>query len=183
MSKFTLRFASCGFALACLFFAASFRWGRSVGFVRLEAIFWPAMLLLSGRASHTHAVSAGTLAAVGFSALMNGALYFGLAWIVWWAGRLAGVVKSAPNEKERMVTGFLTVGLGFALLVALAELAMRGLPASRGLNDAWLLFGNLFALIVITCASAGWSMWWLRKYFRGRMHGAHSGSGRTARKS
>lgn len=183
MSKITLRSGSCGFALACLLFAASYRWGGGANYARIEAIFWPTMLLLSGRASPEHALSVGTIVLVGFSALMNGALYFGFAWVLWWAGRLAGLVKTAPSEIERMVSGFLALGLGFALIVALAELALRGLPASRGPDDVWLIFANLFALITITCATAGWSMWWLRKYFRGRVHGAHSGVGRGRRKS
>lgn len=185
MTKFTLRIASCGFALALFLFAASFRWGLTARLAHLEAIFWPTALLLSGRASPTHAIDAGTLAAVAFSALMNGALYFGLAWILWWVMRLAGITKTAPGGKERIVSAFLTVGLGFALLVALAEAAFRGLPqlTAHGLADTWLISANLFALIVITCASAGWTMWWLRKYFRGRGHGAQSVSRGAARKS
>lgn len=184
MSKFTLRIASCGFALALLLFAASFRWGLTASLVRLEAIFWPTALLLSGRASPTHAIDAGTLAAVAFSALMNGALYFGVAWIVWWAMCLAGITKTTASEKERVVSAFLVVGLGFALLVALAEAAFRGLPqfTAHRLADAWLISANLFALIVITCASAGWTMCWLRKYFRGRGHGGHSVSRAATRK-
>jgi hypothetical protein len=184
MTKFTLRTASCGFALAFLIFAASFHWGLTTRLARLEAIFWPTALLLSGRASPIHAIDAGTLAAVAFSALMNGALYFGIAWIGWWISRLGGITKTAPSDKDRMVSAFLAVGLGFALVVALAEAAFRGLPqfTAHGLADTWLISANLFALIVITCASAGWTMWWLRKYFRGRDHGVHSVSRGAARK-
>ncbi len=185
MSKFTFRIASCGFALACLLFAASFHWGLTSRIAQLERIFWPTAMLLSGRASPTHGIDAGTLAAVGFSALMNGALYFGLAWIVWWVARLGGIVKTAASEKDRMVSVFLVVGLGFALLVALAEAAFRGLPkfTAHGLADTWLISANLFALIVITCAAAGWTMWWLRKYFRGRSHGDRSVAPRSANRS
>ncbi|MDE3137246.1 MAG: hypothetical protein KGL59_11775 [Acidobacteriota bacterium] len=128
-------------------------------------------------------MGAGTLAAVGFSALMNGALYFGLAWIVWWVLRLSGIAKTATSDKDRVVSAFLLVGLGFASLVALGELVFRGLPkiAAHGLAEAWLIFANLFALIVITCATAGWAMWWLRRYFRGYGHRANRVS-RAARK-
>ena len=185
MNKFTLRIGSCGFALACLLFAAIYHWGRTAYLARLEALFWPTAMLLSGRASAARAIDAGTLAAVSFSALMNAALYFGIAWIVWWVARLAGIMKAAPGEKDRLVSAFLAVGLGFALLVALAEAAFRGLPkfTAHGLSDTWLISANLFALIVITCALAGWTMWWLRKYFLGRSHGGSSVSGSAARKS
>jgi hypothetical protein len=184
MSKFTLRIASCGFALACLLFGASFHWGLTGRIALLERIFWPTAMLLSGRASPTHAIDAGTLAAAGFSALMNGALYFGLAWIVWWALRFAGIAKTAASDKDRMVSAFLVVGLGFALLVALAEAAFRGLPkfTAHGLADTWLISANLFALIVLTCAAAGWTMSWLRKYFRGHGGGADSVSRAATRK-
>jgi hypothetical protein len=185
MNKFTLRIASCGFGLAWLLFAASFHWGRTGYLARLETIFWPTAILLSGRASPAHGIDAGTLAAVVFAALMNGAVYFGLAWIVWWVARLAGIMKTASSEKDRLVSAFLAMGLGFAVLVALAEAAFRGLPkfTAHGLADTWLISANLFALIVITCALAAWTMWWLRKYFRGRSHGDPSVSRSAARKS
>jgi hypothetical protein len=185
MSKFTLRIASCGFALACLLFAASFHWGHTTDIARLETIFWPTRMLLSGRANAAGGLNAATLAAVGFSALMNGALYFGLGWIVWWALRLAGITKVAVGEKDRAVSLFLVLGLGFAALVALAEAAFRGLPkfTARGLADAWLISANLFALIVITCAAAGWAMWWLGRYFRGYSQERDRVSPGAARKS
>jgi hypothetical protein len=184
MSKFTFRIASCGFALACLLFGASFHWGLTGRIAWLERIFWPTAMLLSGRASPAHGIDAGTLAAVGFSALMNGALYFGLAWIVLWGLRFAGIAKTDSSEKDRVVSAFLAVGLGFALLVAMGEAVLRGLPkfTAHGLGDTWLISANLFALIVITCAAAGWTMCWLRKYFRGRGHGQNAASQRAARK-
>jgi hypothetical protein len=185
MSKFALRLAFCGFALACLLFAASSHWGHTSGIASLETIFWPTIVLLSGRPDVAHSMNAGTLAAVGFSALMNGALYFGLAWIVWWALRLAGITKTATSEKDRVVSAFLVLGLGFAALVALAEAAFRGLPkfTAHAFADAWLVSANLFALIVLTCAGAGWAMWWLRRYFRGYGQREDRVSPGTVRKS
>jgi hypothetical protein len=184
MSKFTFRLASCGFALACLLFAASFHWGHTFGIATLETIFWPTIVLLSARAGAAHSMNAGTLAAVGFSALMNGALYFGLAWIVWWALRLAGITKTATSERDGVVSAFLVLGLGFAALVALAEAAFRALPkfTAHGLADAWLISANLFALIVLTCAAAGWAMCWLRGYFRRHGSGGDSPSPGAVRK-
>ena len=175
MRKFTLRIGLCGFAIAWLLFAASFPWRGSAQLVRLEMVFWPTSMLLAASGGAMR-LGAGLLAATGFSALMNGAAYFGVAWLAWWIAHLAGKTKTPVSAKERFVSVFLAVGLGFSLLVALGEAAIHGLPkfAGRGLAETWLASTNLFALIVITCASSGWTMWWLREFFRRRSGAARS---------
>jgi hypothetical protein len=185
MQRFTLRIGSWGFALAVFLFAAVLHWGRTARLEHLLTILWPTAILLAPGPSPATQLSFGEFFKVLFSALMNGAAYFGAAWLVWWAARFAGILKKEPSAIDRFVSVFIVVGLGFTLLVALAELAIDGPSkfAAHGASGLWLVSANLFALMVITCALSGWSMWWLRNYFRRREAARASGSARPARKS
>jgi len=168
MGKFVIRIGWCGFAIACILFAFSQSTGHPARLDRLQMAFWPTSILFASR----HAAAerpGGEFFAGAFSALMNGAFYAGLGWLAWWAARLAGMAKAAPGEKARFISFFLALGLGFSLLVALAEAALRRPKfTAQGLGAAYLISANLFALIVLTCAPAGWSLWWLRGFLARR---------------
>lgn len=166
MGKFVIRIGWCGFVVACALFAATQWLGHSAGLDHLLPALWPTSILLASRRVHTARLTLGTSFALGFSALMNAAFYAGLAWLAWWAARLAGIVKSGPSAKARVISFFLALGLGFSALVALAETAFH-LPSkftARSLLAGYLVSANLFALIVLTCALAGWALFWLRDF-------------------
>lgn len=184
MRKFTLRIGGCGVVAACLLFAAVHGWARSARLDELVTVFWPTSILLAGSGAGTR-LGVGELFRAAFSALMNGAIYFGVAWALWWALRLAGITKAAASAKDRFVSAILAVGLGFTLAVALAETAIHGLSklGAEGLAGFWLVSANLFALVVITCVLSGWTMWWLRSYFGSRRGAPTPGSPRAAGKS
>lgn len=182
MKKFTFRIGSFGVAAACFLFAAVLRWGRTPEVDRLLTIFWPTSLLLApGPGPGVH-LGAGEIVKVAFSALMNGAAYSGVAWLVWWAAYLLRITKTGPTPREHFVSGFVAIGLGFTVLAAVVELAVYGLPKLSGVSTFWLGLVNLYALMAISCASAGWSMWWLRNYYL-RRQGAHSAAPHGGRKS
>ncbi len=169
MGKFVIRIGWCGFAIACVLFAISHGLGHPAGPGRLQMALWPGSILFASRHVAARRLGASEFFAVGFSALMNGAFYAGLAWLVWWEARLAGRAKAAPSAKARFISFFLALGLGFSLLVAVAEAALhRPRFTAHALGVAYLLSANLFALIVLTCALAGWSFWWLRGFFARR---------------
>jgi len=164
MGKFVIRTGWCGFAIACALFAAS-RWiGHSAHLDRLETILWPGSILPGSGRVPAARLGLGEFFAVAFSALMNGAFYAGLSWLVWWAARLEGIARSGLSEKARYISLFLAICLIFSALVGGAEAAIdwpRKLTAQR-LLEAYLVSANLFALIVLTCALAGWAFWWVR---------------------
>jgi hypothetical protein len=184
-NKFAFRIGSCGFALAVIFFGVVLRWGRTPQIEHWLTVFWPTAILLAPGPSQATQLSLGEFFKVAFSALMNGAAYFGVAWLVWWAAHFAGVMRTEPSPRDRFVSAFLAVGLGFTLLVTLAELAIKGASkfTAHGLSGLWLVSANLFALMVITCVMSGLSMWWLRNYFRRRQEARSAASPHVTRKS
>jgi hypothetical protein len=172
MGKFTLRIGFLGFVLACVFFAAS-RWlGRSASLDHFEAVLWPTSILPLVRTAPVRLTIAGFLTAL-FSALLNGAYYFGLAWLAWWVARLAGIAKREPSPQGRFVSFFLGIGFLFSLLVAAAEAAIHWPRefSARDLFAAYLISANLFALVVLVCGSSGWALWRLRAFFGHRAAG------------
>jgi hypothetical protein len=176
MGKFVIRIGYCGFAIACIFFAF-FQWhGRSASFPRAETLLWPtSILFVSRQAGTAHLYGVSGFFAVIFAALMNGAYYAGLAWLVWWAARLAGLAKKPPGARGRFISLFLSICLAFAALVALAEAAIhRPKLTAQGLLETYLVSANLFGLIVLACALSGWAMWWFRDFLSRRGAGAPS---------
>lgn len=170
MQRFSFRFALCGFAVAIVLFGVVLHSGHTPRIDHLVIVLWPTSILIAARpGSSTPFGSAGFLKMI-FSAVMNGSLYFGVAWIVWWAARFLKVLKAEPTQKERFVSGFIVMGLALVVLVGLVELFLKGLPeaSARAFTGVWLVTSNLFSLMVITCALSGWSMWWLRNYYRRR---------------
>lgn len=183
MARFTLRIGYVGIVAACFLFAAVLHWGRTPGVERLVTIFWPTSLLLAPGPGPAVHLGAGEIVKVAFSALMNGAAYFGVAWLVWWAAYLLGITKRGPTPKEHFVSGFIAIGLGFTLVMALMELAVYGLPKLSRVRIFWLGMVNLYALLAISCALAGWSMWWMRNYYMRRQSAHAAAAPRGGRKS
>lgn len=169
MGKFTLRAGLVGCAVAALFFLFRRFPGQGGELVLWRAALWPTSVLL-GQFPVAASVGPAEWAAAAFSAVMNGAVYFGLAWMLWWAVRAAGWIRAAPSARDRFISFFLGMGLSFALLVILAEAAFRGLPkfGAGQRFPLYLVAANLFALIVITCLMAAWILWWLRGLYERR---------------
>lgn len=166
MGKFTFRIGLGGCAVA-LFLFVLHRFGGPSGELPIwQSVFWPTSMLL-GKLPATPRVGLSVWVAVAFAALMNGAAYFGCAWALWWIARLAGWLRNPVREKDRFVSIFLGIGLGFALLVTLGEAAVHGVPrpGSSERYSLYLVAANLFALIVITCLTAAWILWWLRGWY------------------
>jgi hypothetical protein len=181
VSKLIVRIGLIGFVIAVILFALPRLLGPSTAIEHLQSLLWPTSMLLGPGALGAGALGAEELAAMAFSALLNGACYLGLAWLVWWAARLAGWISSAPSEKDRFVSLFLAVGVSFSLLVALAEALIHGFSklGANGLLVTWLIAANLFALVVVTCASSAWMLWWLRGFYQRHGRGGSRSPGST----